>query len=67
MYLCKNQRGKGKMSFLLDAVKTEMSKQNGLELRLYVHKNNKAAIKAYQKANFGKSDYEIMVLDTEKF
>ena len=39
-----------------------MKKQNGLELRLYVHKDNERAIAAYQKASFEKSPYEIMVL-----
>lgn len=63
MYLAPNQRGKGRMSILLEAVKLEMTKQNGLELRLYVHKDNKAAISAYEKSNFIHSDYKIMVLN----
>jgi len=62
MYLTQNQRGKGRMSMLLDAIKSEMASQNGLELRLYVHKDNGAAIRAYEKANFLHSDYKIMVL-----
>ena len=62
MFLSKSQRGNGRMSLLLDAVKNEMHSQNGLELRLYVHKNNQTAIKAYSKAKFSNSDYEIMVL-----
>jgi GNAT superfamily N-acetyltransferase len=62
MYLTPNQRGKGRMSMLLDAVKSEMANQNGLELRLYVHKDNRSAIKAYEKSNFTHSDYKIMVL-----
>lgn len=37
-----------------------MKEQKGLELRLYVHKDNRTAIKAYQNAHFSKSDYEIM-------
>ena len=62
MYLAPDHRGKGYMPLLIDAVTAEMEKQNGLELRLYVHKGNERAIAAYQKASFEKSPYEIMVL-----
>lgn len=62
MYIRPSERGKGYMSLLLDAVKSEMQRQNGLELRLYVDKNNQAAIKAYRKANFIHSKYKIMTL-----
>ena len=62
MFLSKSQRGKGRMSLLLDAVKHEMEEQKGLELRLYVHKDNSKAVRAYQNAHFSKSDYEVMVL-----
>ncbi|MCO7225993.1 GNAT family N-acetyltransferase [Pleionea sp. CnH1-48] len=62
MFLSKPYRGRGLMSTLLDTVKAEMSAQKGLELRLYVHKDNSTAIRAYERANFSKSDYEIMVL-----
>lgn len=62
MFLSKSQRGKGRMSLLLDAVKHEMKVQKGLELRLYVHKDNCTAVRAYQNAHFLKSDYEIMIL-----
>jgi hypothetical protein len=49
------------MDLLLDAIRSEMKEQNGLELRLYVHENNQAAIKAYGKANFTFSKYRIMI------
>ena len=62
IYLTPSERGKGYMSLLLDAVKSEMKRQNGLELRLYVDEDNQAAIKAYQKANFVHSKYKIMTL-----
>ena len=62
MYLAPSQRGKGRMSLLLDAVKSEMEQQKGLELRLYVHERNQAAIKAYEKADFVHSQYKIMTL-----
>jgi ribosomal protein S18 acetylase RimI-like enzyme len=54
-------RGKGYMDLLLDAIRSEMKEQNGLELRLYVHENNQAAIRAYEKANFTFSKYRIMI------
>lgn len=38
-------RGKGHMHLLLNAIRKEMARQNGLELRLYVHTNNQAAKK----------------------
>jgi GNAT superfamily N-acetyltransferase len=62
MYLTPNQRGKGRMALLLDAVKCKMEQQKGLELRLYVHEDNKAAIRAYEKAEFVHSQYKIMTL-----
>lgn len=62
MFLSKPQRGKGRMSMLLEAVKHEMKAQKGLELRLYVHKDNSTAVRAYENAKFSKSNYEIMIL-----
>ena len=62
MYLSPNQRGKGRMALLLDAVKYEMEQQQGLELRLYVHEDNRAAIRAYEKSEFVHSKYKIMTL-----
>ena len=65
MYIVPHQRGKGYIGLLLDAVINEMKSQNGLELRLYVHKDNKKAIKAYEKSAFEKLPYEMMVLKNE--
>jgi GNAT superfamily N-acetyltransferase len=61
MYIRPDYRGKGYLDLLLDAIQSEMKKQNGLELRLYVHENNQAAIRAYEKANFVFSKYRIMI------
>ena len=66
MYIDPAYRGKNYMSLLLSAVIQEMDKQNGHELRLYVHKKNQAAIKAYKKSNFRESNYKIMVLNRDK-
>jgi len=62
MYLAPSQRGRDRMTLLLEAVKSDMKLQKGLELRLYVHKGNGAAVRAYEKANFKHSDYRIMTL-----
>jgi len=63
MYLVPSQRGKGKMKILLDAVRSLMAQEKGLQLRLYVHEDNKTAIKAYHKSKFVHSKYKIMTLD----
>jgi ribosomal protein S18 acetylase RimI-like enzyme len=60
MYISPEYRGKGYLSQLLDAVKAEAQTQGGLELRLYVHEDNKLAVKAYRKSGFLESKYKIM-------
>ena len=62
MYLLPGYRGQGLMEALLRAVKHTARKENAVELRLYVHRDNKRAIKAYQKAGFNDADYNIMIL-----
>ena len=61
IYISPSYRGRGLIINLLNAVEQEMETQNGLELRLYVHKENRAAIRAYEKAKFVNSDYRIMI------
>ena len=61
MYISPEYRGKGYVQMLLAAVQEEMKKENALELRLYVHKANKKAIRAYEKVGFKQSDYEVMI------
>ena len=60
MYISPAFRGKGFVHLMVDEIKHEMEKENGLELRLYVHNSNKSAIRAYKKIGFEKTDYEIM-------
>lgn len=62
MFLSPRYRGKGYLKLLINAVKSEMKRENGLELRLYVHKNNKVAIRAYEKVGFVSSNYDVMIL-----
>ena len=61
MYLEPEHRGQGGMRKLVDAIKTAMVAESGLELRIYLNKDNEAAIAAYTAAGFQKSVYEIMV------
>ena len=62
MYLLPGHRGKGLMNNLLQEVKNVAMTEDAIELRLYVHRNNKRAIKAYRKSGFSDSDYDIMIL-----
>ncbi len=61
MYIKPDYGVKEYMNLLIDAIGSEMKEQNGLELRLYVHENNQAAIRAYKKANFAFSKCRIMI------
>ena len=65
MYIEPDHRGQGGMALLIDAVKSEMMYQGGLELRLYVNKDNVQGKQAYERYRFRMSVYEVMVLDEE--
>jgi len=60
VYIAPSHRGKGYLGRLLGAVRAAAEKQGCLELRLYVHEKNAAAIRAYEKAGFVGSAYVIM-------
>ena len=60
MYIAPDYRGNGYLNVLLDAILEAARAQDCLELRLYVHKENGAAIRAYEKAGFGRAPYSIM-------
>jgi len=62
VYVVPAQRGKGCFDLLLKTVVEEMEKQGGLELRLYVHRDNGRATGAYRKSGFETLPYQIMVL-----
>jgi L-amino acid N-acyltransferase YncA len=62
IYIRPSYRGKGLMEELLQEVKHAAKHEDAIELRLYVHRDNKRAIRAYQKAGFSDSDYNIMLL-----
>ena len=63
MYIEPGHRGKGLIKLLIGAVQEQAGKARALELRLYVHKDNSAAIRAYRKNGFGSSDYQIMTME----
>jgi len=53
-------RGKGLMKIMLDEVKRAAKSEDAVDLRLYVHKDNTRAIKAYQREGFSHTPYRIM-------
>ena len=63
MYIKPENRGRGLMKMLIQKVRESAKQGRALDLRLYVHKNNERAIKAYLKSGFVDSDYRIMRID----
>ncbi len=60
LYIAPEYRGKGYLRSLFDAVRDEARRQNGLDLRLYVHEGNGRARAAYRKTGFAEMHYRIM-------
>ncbi len=60
MYLAPELRGKGWLNVLIDAVVNATQQTDCIEVRLYVHDRNRAAIRAYEKAGFRNLPYSIM-------
>lgn len=60
LYVIPACRGGGHAARLLDAVAAEARRRGGLDLRLYVHGENRRALRAYEKAGFRESRYRIM-------
>jgi GNAT superfamily N-acetyltransferase len=63
MYIRPEHRGRGLMKMLIQTVRESARQGKALDLRLYVHKDNERAIKAYLKSGFVDSDYRIMRMD----
>ena len=59
MYVDPAHRGKGINKMIIDALKEWSLTKNITELRLDVYENNRAAIKAYEKAGFTKHMVEM--------
>ncbi|NRP16464.1 GNAT family N-acetyltransferase [Marinobacterium sp. xm-a-152] len=64
LFLDPKHRGQGLLNVMMDTVAVDAKADSCLEIRLYVHRDNSVAIRAYQKAEFQPSDYKIM---TKKF
>ena len=60
MYIAPAARGRGHLTTLLDAVRHAAREDDCLDLRLYVHEGNAAAVRAYEKAEFAPSPYRIL-------
>ena len=65
MFILPNYRGQGLMKPLLEAVKEAAKAEQALELRLYVHRDNQRAIRAYQREGFAASVYVVVTLTIE--
>jgi ribosomal protein S18 acetylase RimI-like enzyme len=63
MFIKPEYRGRGLLEMLIQTVRESARQSNALEVRLYVHKDNARAIKAYKKTGFVDSDYRIMRMD----
>ncbi len=63
IYVRNDRRRRGVMKMLIDEIK-KMAIENGVcELRLYVHEDNRDAIKAYEKIGMKKLPYHIFSED----
>jgi len=62
VYLAPEVRGMGLLGRLLAAVKLAAVQAGALELRLYVHRGNQTAVRAYRRAGFTATAYEIFTL-----
>jgi GNAT superfamily N-acetyltransferase len=60
MFVTPARRKLGLVSQLLRAIADEARSQNALELRLYVHRKNTAAIAAWERAGFRCAPYHLM-------
>ena len=60
LYLAPEFRGKGHLNRMIEAVAYEARASDCIELRLYVHRSNEAAVRAYGKIKFETSPYVMM-------
>jgi GNAT superfamily N-acetyltransferase len=61
LFIQKNYRGQGLLQMLFAHVQEEASKAGAVELRLYVHRENRRACRAYEREGFSSSPYQIFV------
>jgi ribosomal protein S18 acetylase RimI-like enzyme len=60
MFVLPEYRGRGLVNLLMSRVEAEGRAQGAIELRLLVHGENKAAIRAYEKTRFLEGPYRMM-------
>jgi len=60
LYIKPEHRGRGLTKRLIQTVRESAQQSKALDLRLYVHKKNERAMKAYIRAGFVDADYRIM-------
>jgi ribosomal protein S18 acetylase RimI-like enzyme len=60
VYIVPERRGQGHLDLMLERVAESAREQGCRELRLYVHENNRRAIRAYEKAGFVHLPYRSM-------
>ena len=60
LFIEPEHRGAGLVQMILDHLAQEAASAGALDLRLYVHKNNGRALRAYQRYGFSPSPYLIM-------
>ncbi len=60
VYLVPEARGQGHLARLIDVVAMAARTDGSPELRLYVHPENRRAIRAYERLGFGRTPYIIM-------
>lgn len=60
VFILPEHRGRGLVELLLDHVATEARALGALDLRLYAHRANERAIRAYRRCGFSEAPYVIM-------
>jgi len=61
LFIRKDYRGQGLLQQLFSRVQLEARKAGAVELRLYVHRANRPACRAYEREGFRSSPYQIFV------
>ena len=62
LYIAPEHRGSGLLEMLLNRLRAEADAAGALALRLYVHRGNERALRAYERCGFKPSPYLIMSL-----
>lgn len=66
LYIAPAHRGRGLVERLLDHLWTAARTAGALDIRLYAHRSNTRALRAYERCGFTASPYVIMARTTKK-